>query len=80
MRKKKIFDNYFLKGFYGDYFVDMIVNFKKQKLKIIEIPFKDELRASGESKTLVIVNLKYIYTCFRYFLTLVISFLKSKIN
>tara|TARA_A100001015_G_scaffold138538_1_gene153520 strand:- start:3204 stop:3944 length:741 start_codon:yes stop_codon:yes gene_type:complete len=78
--KKKIFDNYFLKGFYGDYFVDMIVNFKKQKLKIIEIPFKDELRASGESKTLVIVNLKYIYTCFRYFLTLVISFLKSKIN
>ena len=78
--KKKIFDNYFLKGFYGDYFVDMIVNFKKQKLKIIEIPFKDELRASGESKTLVIVNLKYIYTCFRYFLTLIISFFKSKIN
>ena len=33
---------------------------QKQKLKIIEIPFKDELRASG-TKTLVTVNLKYIY-------------------
>ena len=78
--KKKSFENYSLKGYYGDYFVDMIVNFKKQKLKIIEIPFNDELRASGQSKTLVTVNLKYIYTCFRYFLTLIISFSKSKIN
>lgn len=78
--KKKAFENYSLKGFYGDYFVDMIVNFKKKKLKIVEIPFKDELRASGKSKTVVKVNLKYIYTCFRYFLTLIISFFKSKIN
>tara|TARA_B100000963_G_scaffold361176_1_gene395279 strand:+ start:1673 stop:2422 length:750 start_codon:yes stop_codon:yes gene_type:complete len=77
--KKKFFKNYKLKGYYGDYFVDMIVNFKKQKLKIIEIPFRDDLRASGKSKTLVNINLKYIYTCIRYLLTLIISFLKSKI-
>ena len=27
--KKKFFNNYLLKGYYGDYFVDMIVEFKK---------------------------------------------------
>ncbi len=78
--KKKFFKNYSLKGYYGDYFVDMIVNLKKKKINLIEIPFKDEIRASGISKTVVKVNIKYIYICFRYFLTLIKSFYKSKFN
>ena len=78
--KKKFFKNYSLKGYYGDYFVDMIVNLKKKKINLIEIPFKDEIRASGISKTVVKVNIKYIYICFRYFLTLIKSFCKSKFN
>tara|TARA_Y100000768_G_C23876349_1_gene633008 strand:+ start:144 stop:884 length:741 start_codon:yes stop_codon:yes gene_type:complete len=78
--KKKFFENYSLKGYYGDYFVDMIVNLKKKKINLIEIPFKDEIRASGISKTVVKVNIKYIYICFRYFLTLIKSFYKSKFN
>ena len=78
--KKKFFENYSLKGYYGDYFVDMIVNLKKKKINLIEIPFKDEIRASGISKTVVKVNIKYIYICFRYFLTLIKSFFKSKFN
>ena len=78
--KKKFFENYSLKGYYGDYFVDMIVNLKKKKINLIEIPFKDEIRASGISKTVVKVNIKYIYICFRYFLTLIKSFYKSKLN
>ena len=78
--KKKFFENYSLKGYYGDYFVDMIVNLKKKKINLIEIPFKDEIRASGISKTVVKINIKYIYICFRYFVTLIKSFFKSKFN
>ena len=70
--------NYTLKGYYGDYFVDMIVELKKKKFNISEIPFKDEVRASGYSKTVVTINLRYLYTCLRYFITLFKSFLKSK--
>ena len=72
--KKKFFNNYYLQGYYGDYFVNMIVELKIKKANIIEIPFKDALRASGTSKTLVTINFKYIYTCFRYLMTLMKSF------
>ena len=58
--------------------MDMIVEFKKKNFKITEIPFKDEVRASGESKTVVKINLKNLYTCFRYFITLLKSFFKKK--
>ena len=75
--KKKVFENYKLKGFYGNYFVDLIIYLKKNNYKIIEMPFKDETRASGYSKTVVNLNLKYAYTCIRYILTLFISFFKK---
>ena len=75
--KKKVFKNYKLKGFYGNYFVDLIIYLKKNNYKVIEIPFKDETRASGYSKTVVNFNIKYIYTCIRYSLTLLISFFKK---
>ena len=72
--RKKILLGYTLKGYYGDYFVRLLVYLKKNNFKIIEIPFKDELRASGFSKAVVNLNLKYLYTCLRYFLTLIICF------
>ena len=72
--KKKFFNNYSLVGYYGDYFVNMIVELKNKKANIVEIPFKDAPRASGTSKTLVTINFKYIYTCFRYLMTLTKSF------
>ena len=75
--KKKVFENYKLKGFYGNYFVGLIIYLKKNNYKVIEIPFKDETRASGYSKTVVNFNFKYIYTCIRYSLTLFISFFKK---
>mgnify|MGYP001404918405 CR=1 FL=1 len=78
--KKKIFDNFELKGFYGDYFVSLISHIKKNNYSIIEIPFKDELRKSGLSKTIVNVNPKYIYTCTRYAITLISNILKKLIN
>ena len=72
--RKYIFSNYTLKGFYGDYFVKLLVYLKKNNFKITEIPFKDEMRASGYSKTVVNLNLKYMYTCLRYFFTLIKCF------
>ncbi len=78
--KKDFFKDYSLSGYYGDYFVDLIIELKKNKRRIIEIPFKDSERASGLSKTLVTINLKYLYTCFRYFVTLIKSYLKYKFS
>lgn len=78
--KKKFFKKYKLHGYYGDYFLDMIAKFKKDKLNILEIPFKDDIRASGESKTVVMINFKYLYTCFRYLITLLKVYFKTKIN
>ena len=72
--------NFNLSGFYGDYFLDLIINLKKNKSKIIEIPFKDAERASGKSKTLVKINASYLYTCLRYMITLFKSFFKLKFN
>ena len=68
--KKKIFSNFKLSGFYGDYFVNLLSYLKRNNFNIIEIPFKDEIRSSGYSKTVVNLNLKYTYTCLRYILTL----------
>ena len=80
MCKKKCFDNYTLNGFYGDYFLDLIINLKKNNYKILEIPYKDAERATGFSKTVVKINFKYIYICFRYMLTLLKIFFKNKFN
>ena len=74
--KKAIVKNIQLKGYYGDYFLELICDLKLKNLKIIEIPFKDSTRASGQSKTIVKFNLKYIYVCFRYFLTLIKNIFK----
>ena len=76
---KSVFNNFKLKGFYGDYFVSLLVHLKKKNYKITEIPFKDEVRATGFSKTVIKLNFRYIYTCFRYFLTLIKLFLTKLI-
>tara|TARA_X000000950_G_scaffold102418_1_gene129413 strand:- start:3013 stop:3759 length:747 start_codon:yes stop_codon:yes gene_type:complete len=78
--KKKFLKNYNLNGFYGDYFLNLIIQLKKDKCKILEIPFIDAERASGKSKTVVKVNLKYLYTCLRYVITLLKVFFKNKFN
>tara|TARA_B100000029_G_scaffold513575_1_gene613586 strand:+ start:1523 stop:2260 length:738 start_codon:yes stop_codon:yes gene_type:complete len=75
--KKKIFKDFRLSGFYGDYFVSLLTHIKKKNYTITEIPFKDDLRASGFSKTVVNINMKYLYTCTRYILTLILNFLKK---
>jgi len=78
--KKKIFNNFKLSGFYGDYFVNLLSYLKRNDFNIIEVPFKDEIRATGYSKTVVNLNLKYTYTCLRYILTLTKNFFLKYTN
>ena len=49
--KRKIFENYKLKGNYGDYFVNFVVYCSLNNYSIIELPFKEKARYSGSSKT-----------------------------
>ena len=67
--KKNIFSDYKLKGYYGEYFLDLISHCKKKNIKIIEVPFDEKERASGFSKTgglnmrYFIISLNYLF-CF----------------
>ena len=65
--KKNIFEDYKLKGYYGEYFLDLIEYSKRKKLKLIEVPFNEKERASGKSKTDTL-NLRYIIILLNYFL------------
>ena len=69
--KKELLNNYSLSGYYGDYFVNLVVHLKLKGVNTIEIPFKDGLRASGFSKTVVRIDSRYLYLCLRYFFVLV---------
>lgn len=66
---KKVLNGYRLKGYYGDYFLNLIFHIKKKNYILTEIPFSDNLRKTGLSKTLINLNFKYLYTCFRYLIT-----------
>ena len=74
--RKNIFDNYKLKGYYGEYFLDLIAHCKKLKKKIIEIPFNEMERASGLSKTGGL-NLRYIVISVNYFFCFLKVFIKK---
>lgn len=76
--EKKILNNYYLTGYYGDYFLNLITFLKKNKINITEIPFSDKERASGKSKTTESFNSKYIYTCIRYFITFFLNLLNVR--
>ena len=57
-----------LKGYYGDYFINLIYEFKSQKAKILELPFAERIRKTGESKTTG-GNISYLIKLFYYFNT-----------
>ena len=75
--KKKVLQNYMLKGYYGDYFISLITHFKKNNYSVIEIPFKEGVRYSGHSKTIMNYSLKYVVICSFYFLSLVKNYFKK---
>ena len=67
--KKKIIKNIKLNGYYGDYFITLITNCKLSNYDILEIPFEEKERASGNSKTTG-SKISLIVKCFYYFIAL----------
>ena len=75
--KKKIIENYKMKGNYGDYFVNFIVYCKLNNNSIIELPFIEKERSSGSSKTSMRNPFKYLILSLHYFLSLANNFFKK---
>ena len=72
--KRKILENYKLKGYYGEYFIDLIVYCKSNNYSIIELPFTEGARDSGTSKTYPEFSVKYLILLYKYFVTLINNF------
>jgi len=74
--KKEIIKNIKLKGYYGDYFISLITKCKIEKINILEIPFIEQDRASGLSKTTG-NKLNLLIKCFFYLSALIKSLFKK---
>jgi glycosyltransferase involved in cell wall biosynthesis len=69
--KKKILDDYQLKGYYGEYFIDLIIYCKSKKYSIVELPFVERKRLTGLSKTFPSFSFRYLILLFKYFTCLI---------
>ena len=70
--KKNIVNNFKLKGYYGDYFINLIAKSKASGKSILEIPFIEKDRASGYSKTTG-NKFNLVIKCFFYLIALIKS-------
>ena len=75
--KRKVFENYKLKGYYGEYFIDLIIYCKLNNYSIIELPFAERQRYSGITKTFPEFSFKYLILLFKYLLSLIKNFIKK---
>lgn len=72
--KKSFLSKIKLRGDYGEYFIDLMVQLKRRGAKIKEIPYVNVSRVSGQSKTggglwdLLVRGRKYISTLIRLWL------------
>ena len=78
--QKKIFDNYQLKGYYGEYFIDLIVYCKSKNFLIKELPFIEKKRVTGLSKTFPSFTYRYIILLYKYFICLMKNIIKKFFN
>ena len=74
--KKTFLKNRKLKGYYGDYFIRLLVDAKLNNLKIIELPYVELDRRSGESKT-TSNKFDLILKCLFYLISIKINFLRK---
>ena len=74
--KKHFLDNKELKGYYGDYFIRLLVDAKINKLKIVELPFIELDRKSGISKTTG-NKIDFLIKCFYYFYSIFHNMLRK---
>tara|TARA_B110000027_G_C16088313_1_gene287109 strand:+ start:832 stop:1572 length:741 start_codon:yes stop_codon:yes gene_type:complete len=77
--KKNIIKKIPLKGFYGEYFLSLMVVCKNKNFKILELPFKEKTRKTGKSKTIDGSNLRYIVLCWNYAISIIFNFIKKTI-
>ena len=76
--KKQKLDKFSLNGYYGYYFINLIVDAKINNLKIKELPYIEKARASGYSKTTG-DKFNFIIKCFFYFIAITKSIIKKLI-
>jgi dolichol-phosphate mannosyltransferase len=74
--KKERLNELSLNGYYGDYFINLIVDAKINNLRIKELPYIEKVRASGYSKTTA-NKLNLIIKCLFYFFSVVKNLLKK---
>lgn len=63
-------------GHYGDYFMYLIYELKKNKVKTLELPFTEQMRKTGKSKTTA-GYLSYAVKLYYYTLAFFIIFIKK---
>lgn len=68
-----------LNGYYGDYFINLVVNLKIKKNSITEIPFIEQKRKTGFSKTHK-NKFKFIVFCLFYLNTIIKCYIKIQYN
>ena len=64
--RKEIFDDYSLKGFYGEYFISLLEHCVCRGYRIVEIPYTLDLRVAGVSKSSGGGYLRLFILGFRY--------------
>lgn len=64
--KKNRIKGFTLNGYYGEYFLNLITYIKKKKLKVLELPYKENFRKSGSSKTFGEISIRYMILCSNY--------------
>ena len=74
--KKSFVQKNKLRGYYGDYFIKLLVDAKLSNLRIIELPFIELERRSGVSKTTG-NKLDLIVKCFFYLISIIFSFFRK---
>ena len=74
--KKSFLKNHKLRGYYGDYFIKLLVDAKLNNLKIIELPFIELDRRSGKSKT-TSNKIDLIIKCLFYLIAIKINFFRK---
>jgi dolichol-phosphate mannosyltransferase len=74
--KKVRLNHLSLNGYYGDYFINLIVDAKINNLRIKELPYIEEARASGYSKT-TSNKVNFIIKCYFYFFSVAKNLFKK---
>ena len=66
-------------GHYGDYFMYLMYELKKNKVRTLELPFTEQIRKTGKSKTTA-GYLSYAVKLYFYILAFFIIFVKKNLN